>query len=440
VQTDVISLKRLLRESVLARNTFWMFGGLGFRMALQAVYFVLIARALGAAEYGAFVGAVSLVALVAPFSSWGMGFILIREVARDRTTFGRYWGAALGVTALFGCALLCLVLLVSHAIWGAAVAFRVLLLVGISDVIVVRILELAVQAFTAVEVLRKSAELYVILAVARAAAAAYLSFVAHSPAALSWAVLYLLSSVAASTYGLFAVSRTVGLPRLGMRFSRAEFREGFYFAVSQASATVHNDIDKTMLVRFGGLGATGIYGAAYRIVDVAFAPVSALVSAASAKFFRHGESGIEGSIRFAKRLLPFAAGYGVLAMVILYAVSPILPVVLGSGFAAATLALRWLSPLVLLKSIHYFFADSLSTAGHQRLRAMVQIGIVGLNVVLNLWLIPAYAWRGAAWASLASDGALAVALLLTIVILRRRANPSDAERGVAAEVALRCQP
>jgi O-antigen/teichoic acid export membrane protein len=439
VQTDVISLKRLLRESVLARNTFWMFGGHGFRLVLQAVYFILIARALGAAEYGAFVGAVSLVALVAPFSSWGTGFILIKEVARDRTTFGRYWGAALGVTVLFGCVLLGLVLLVSRTIWGSAVPFRVLLLVGISDVIVVRILELAVQAFTAVEVLRKSAELYIVLAATRTAAAAYLSFAAHSPAALSWALLYLLSTVAASIYGVFAVSRTLGLPRLGMRISRAEFREGFYFAVSQASATVYNDIDKTMLVRYGGLGATGIYGAAYRIVDVSFAPISALACAASAKFFRHGEKGIAGSIRFAKQLLPFAAGYGLLAAVFLYAVSPLLPVVLGSGFAAATLALRWLSPLVLLKSIHYFLADSLSTAGYQRQRALVQVGIVGFNVALNFWLIPAYAWRGAAWASLASDAALAVALLLTIVILRRRANQSDASRGVAAEVAWRCQ-
>ncbi|PYV77572.1 MAG: hypothetical protein DMG96_10840 [Acidobacteria bacterium] len=75
----MISVKRFLRESALARNTFWMLGGHGVRVVLQAIYFLLIARALGAAEYGAFVGAVSLMALVAPFSSWGTGFILIRK-------------------------------------------------------------------------------------------------------------------------------------------------------------------------------------------------------------------------------------------------------------------------------------------------------------------------------------------------------------------------
>lgn len=428
-------MNRFLTESALARNTFWMLGGHGVRLLLQAVYFVLIARALGVGEYGAFVGAVSLVALVAPFSSWGMGFILIRGVARDRSTFGRYWGRALGVTALFGCILLCLVLLVSLAVWGRSVPFNALLLVGISDIIVVRIIELAVQAFMAIEVLRKSAELYIILSAARTSAAVYLSFVVHSPTAVSWALLYLLSALAATVYGIVAVTRRLGRPRLGLHFSRAEFQEGFYFAVSHASQTVYNDIDKTMLVRFGGLEATGIYGAAYRIVDVSFAPVSALVCAASARFFRHGESGIVGSVRFAKKLLPYTASYGLLAAVFLFVVSPTLPVLLGKGFATATLALRWLSPLIFLKSIHYFFADSLSAAGHQGHRALVQLGIVGINVLLNLWLIPSYSWRGAAWASLATDVALAVALFATIVSLRRRGTISGATCSVEAKAA-----
>ena len=61
----------------------------------------------------------------------------------------------------------------------------------------------------------------------------------------------------------------------------------------------------------------------------------------------------------------------------------------------------------------------LSGAGHQGRRALVQLGIVGINVLLNLWLIPAYSWRGAAWASLISDGALVLGLWVAIVSLRR---------------------
>src|SRR5579864_8675844 len=41
----------------LTRNTLWSLGGYVFQLALQAGYFILLARALGAAQYGAFISA-----------------------------------------------------------------------------------------------------------------------------------------------------------------------------------------------------------------------------------------------------------------------------------------------------------------------------------------------------------------------------------------------
>ncbi len=63
----MISLKQILSKSTLARNAVWMLGGRGVRMVIQAIYFLVIARALGASQYGAFVGAVSLVAIAFRF-------------------------------------------------------------------------------------------------------------------------------------------------------------------------------------------------------------------------------------------------------------------------------------------------------------------------------------------------------------------------------------
>lgn len=424
------ALKSRLAENVLFRNSLWFLGGSGVRLVLQAVYFLLIARALGVEQYGAFIGAVSLAALVAPFSSLGTGFILIKNVARDRAKFAHYWGAAMILTVFGGTLLVGLVLLVSLGIWSNSLPLPVLLLVGISDIIFVRIIELSAQAFTAVEVLRKNSELYVVLSVARTVAAAVAITAMHSPTALSWSVLYALSALVALIYSIFTVVRTFGRPDLQLRLSTSEYKEGLYFAVSQASQTVYNDIDKTMLVSFSGLGAAGIYGAAYRIVDVSFAPVGALVYAAFPRFFRYGEDGISGSARFARRLIPYAAGYGAFAAFCLYITSPILPMLLGKGFAPAAMALKWLSPLVLVKSIHYFLADSLTGAGFQGTRTCVQLGVVVINLLLNLWLIPAYSWRGAAWASIASDGALLLGLAAAVSLVRRKSILRCAEAEV----------
>ena len=76
-----------------------------------------------------------------------------------------------------------------------------------------------------------------------------------------------------------------------------------------SAQTVYNDIDKTMLARFSTLDATGIYAAAYRIIDVSFTPVRSVLNAAYANFFRHGKGGIAVSYSYAKRILPKVMGY-----------------------------------------------------------------------------------------------------------------------------------
>ncbi len=51
-----------------------------------------------------------------------------------------------------------------------------------------------------------------------------------------------------------------------------------------------------------------------------------------------------------------------------------------------------------------------------------------VNVSLNLWLIPLYSWRGAAWASVVTDGLLAL-LVWCVVIWLYRAEQGAAQAG-----------
>jgi O-antigen/teichoic acid export membrane protein len=163
----------------------------------------------------------------------------------------------------------------------------------------------------------------------------------------------------------------------------------------------------------------GIYAAAYRLIDVAFIPVRSLMAAAYPGFFRSGKVGIAGSMAYGRRLMkkPVAYSIGIAAAMLLLA--PLVPHILGNQYARTSEALRWLALLPLLKSIHYFGADSLTCAGYQWLRTLVQMAIAAFNVLINLWIIPAYSWRGAAWSSLASDGMLAVTLWSCALFIAR---------------------
>jgi O-antigen/teichoic acid export membrane protein len=59
------------------------------------------------------------------------------------------------------------------------------------------------------------------------------------------------------------------------------------------------------------------------------------------------------------------------------------------------------------------------------------LSVAALNFVLNLWLIPAYGWIGAAWSSLASDGLLAV--LNSLLLLWIWSRTSHQEPSTLAE-------
>ena len=79
-----LALFQVLKKSRLAQNTGWMLLGQGLKLVIQALYFTVIARSLGASNYGAFVGVVGLAGLVLPFGTLGTGFLLIKNVARDQ--------------------------------------------------------------------------------------------------------------------------------------------------------------------------------------------------------------------------------------------------------------------------------------------------------------------------------------------------------------------
>jgi O-antigen/teichoic acid export membrane protein len=92
---------------------------------------------------------------------------------------------------------------------------------------------------------------------------------------------------------------------------------------------------------------------------------------------------------------------------------------LGSEYHASVEALRWLAPILILRTVHRFYSNSLTGAGFQGARTAAQAGVALFNVLLNLWLIPAYSWRGAAWSSLASDALLLVSTVLIVDRLGR---------------------
>jgi O-antigen/teichoic acid export membrane protein len=272
--------------------------------------------------------------------------------------------------------------------------------------------------------LSHNAHLNVLVSSTRLIGIVALAIVLPHPTIRDWSAVYLAGSAVAAAIAVVWVNIRLGRPKLALGRIRGESFEGLMFSISLSAFSIYTDIDKTMLARLGSLEATGIYTAAYRLIDVAFIPVKALLNAAYPGFFRNGVDGIRGTLRYSRRLMLRILPYSVFAFAALLIGASLVPRILGPDYAKVTEALRWLSLLPLLKTVHFFAADALTGAGYQGVRITAQIGIAIFNVLFNLWIIPAYGWRGAAWSSLASDGLLAVVLWIIALSLAGKSRDS----------------
>ncbi len=417
----------------LVRNTLWMLCGQGLRLVIQALYFIEIARSLGATNYGAFIGVVALVGIVYPYGALGSGNLLIKNVARDHSLFAIYWGRALATTATTSCFLLGVVLLASRFALPRTIPMALVALCAGADLLGMNAITISGQAFQAFERLNWTATINTMISAGRLIGAVLLISIHSHPSALQWGYLYFGSSAVVAATAISLVWTKLGRPRLGPSRSSGELREGFFFSASLSSQTIYNDIDKTMLARLSTLDATGIYGAAYRIIDVSFVPISALLYSAYPNFFRAGSGGVRESFQYAKPLLLRALGYSTCVCAALLICAGIVPHILGAEYARTAEAIRWLAPLPMLRGVHYFLSDSLTGAGHQGLRAGIQASVALFNVLINLWLIPVYSWRGAAWSSIGSDALLACLAGAAVYILARRPRTAVAKAVVTPE-------
>ncbi len=411
-----------ISNSPLARNTAWMIFGQGLRVIIQALYFIEIARSLGVRNYGAFVGVVALVAIVYPFGALGSGNLLVKNVSRDKTLFPTYWGRALATTAICGSVLLLLVLAISQFALPPQIPLLLIAFVGAADLFGLNIVTISGQAFQSFERLNLTAIINVLMSAGRLLGAIILIAIHPHPSPLQWGYIYFTCTAIVAIIASIMVSTSLGRPLFLPPFSRKEVREGFYFSAGQTAQTVYNDIDKTMLARLGTLEATGIYGAAYRLIDVSFVPISSLLWAAYPNFFRAGNAGISAALNYAKPLLLRAVAYAAAICAILLVSADLVPHILGPDYAPTAEALRWLAVLPVFKSLHYFLSDTLTGSGYQAVRTSLQAAVAVFNVLINLWLIPAYSWRGAAWSSIASDALLVCAAATAVFILSRRSR------------------
>ena len=414
---------RALRESVLTgdralKPAVWALAGQMATVASQGLYFIVLARVMGPAGMGTLGAAMALVYMLVPFGLWGAGEILVRDVATGAASFQlafnrglSCWLAASGVMCPLA------VILLRAAVPELPLGSAVML--ATSEIGGASLVHLAYYGFHARNQVSRTGACLALQAAAKAGAVLLFELAGMPPRIPMWLLFYGAASWLAALACLVWVSWARGLPALA-RPQPSALRVGFLFSLGTFTKGAYNDLDKVVLNRFRGGWDTGQYSVAYRALLVACLPVTSVLQAAYRGFYQAGNRGVQGALDHARGLrralakaLGLAAAMGALAVLAL-------PAALGARYAWASWILLALMPLLVFRLLHNLFADVLTGAGCQGLRAGLQLGVAGINLVLCLLWIPRWGVRGAIWASLGSDLALAVATGTACWVLRSR--------------------
>ena len=408
-----------LRTSRMGRNATWMMAGQGVSVVLQAVYFAILSRLLGAAEYGVFAGAFAFTSLAAQYSTLGSGTILLRYVSGNRDAFAAYWGNIVFLTLAVGGLLVVVLTLLGHFILNPASASLVVF-AAVSNCLCFQFSAEMSRVFQTFERMRITAIVNMSTNLLRTLSAGAMLLIMHRASARDWAIASTLVSFLAAAVAVACITSFVGSPQIFPLMFPKHAWEGVGYAFAGSTSSAYNDLDKTMLSHYGLNHDNGIYTLAYRVIDVATIPIYSIREAALPKLFERGRTSIQATSELSYRLMRRSVPIGAALSVCTFLVAPLLPRIAGPSFSESANALRWLALIPLFRSVHHIAGSALSGAGMQQYRTISQVIAALFNFGLNLYMIPTYGWLGAAWSSLATDCLLSVSNLALLQLCLRR--------------------
>ena len=407
-------------RSRLAGSFAWTVFGQAASWGIRAAYFLILVRTLPAREYGLFLSVSAMMTALHPFADLGTTNLILKDTARDPASLPEALGNALAATFAASAAFILLLMALAPRIFPASVSPGTVAMVAVADILCMRLAFVLPTVFQAHDRIREMNALSTVFFACKLAAAVLFMATAPRADARTWAGFYLAGSAlpiaAACVYTLMQFGR----PSFSLARLRGGLGEGFHFSLASSAGNLTGDVDKTMLAKLSSLEAGGAYGVASRIIEFAAMPINALSVASYGRFFQHGARGARGGMDYAVRLLPPSILFGSACSAGLFLGAPLLPLILGPGYAESVQILRWLSPLPLLRSVSAFPGNALSGSGLQSSRSAIVIAVALFSIGLNLWAIPRWGWRGAAATSAASQLLLLLCVWTSLLLSSRR--------------------
>lgn len=393
----------------IARNTAFMTIASVAQKLISFVYFTLIARSVGVEGTGKYFIALSFTTLFVVLVDLGMTNVLVRESARVKEHMQRYVSTVLSVKMFLGVFAYVLVIIVSHFLDYDIETKNMILLSGVT---------MLFDSFhlTVYGVLRAIGDLR--FESVSITASQFLSLLLggiflffHLP------LIYLILAFTIPS-ALNAIFASIMLHRkykihVVPKFEKEIFfylgRITIPFALAAVFARVYSYIDSILLKQILGDEAVGWYSTPYKITYafqfIPLALTAALYPRFSEYFLKEKEKLAVVFQDAMKYLLimavPVAIGISILAQdIILFLYK--------EAFLPSVMPLRILIISLIFSFLSFPIGACLNACNKQSTQTSIVGGVMVLNIILNLLLIPLYQVSGAAVAALCGNIVLTV--------------------------------
>lgn len=394
------------RPGAYARDGARIFGWLLLRAAAQAASVLLLARWLGAGGYGAFVAALAIASFFTPLAGLGLGGVLLIRGARAPAHLGALQRRATAAWAVSSAAVVPLALLALATSLPDAQPLWALALLASAEVAAASWVELQARCAQARHQAHRFGAIQAGLPLARLAALlAVLPWLPPSPAV--WMAAY----AAAST--VYAAALAYSAARPTMDAARTEplpttatlVREGLPFAGGAVAMRLQAEFNKPVLAHLSYAQA-GAFAVAQRVIDLATLPLAALQEALWPRIYATAAPNAR-LVRTGALLLLLALAAG-LALAL---AAPVLPALLGAGYAAAADALVLLALLPAVQLVRNLGNAWLIANVSNAALYGVYAASAAAGVLLALLLVPRWGLNGAVGAMYGSEGVAILAQL-----------------------------
>ena len=379
---------------------------------------ILAARVLGAERFGAYGAAAAFAVILSIVATLGMHPLLIRDLAREPDLAPRLLRAAHLVKTIAGALMLVLVYMLAR--WGIGFtgeALAAAILLGFAYAIGAYAENLSAY-FQAVERMHVWTEASALFGIVTGSLGAVLVWTTSS---VAWfCVAPVAGQVAALGWLLLRAPPDVrrGEPARVADVARLA-RALVPFAAGFIVLTLHYKMDVLVLARLRGAADVGLYAAAYKFVDVFHALVIVGVGALYPRLSRAARSAAgrvdAGESWAGTRAVELAVlGAVPVAGALHVAATPSMSLLFGSEFAGAAPAVGWLALGLTPLALNLLGGYLLGAAHRMGWMAALYGGALTLKTGLNLALVPSLGPAGAALAMAATEGALAIAVLIAL--------------------------